>query len=194
MWYIIRDALFLIPAFFLLYRTRHSAEGAASREESRGSFQRRALLQSVAILLLSAAFAWCVNSLRPNPLPVGGEWSPGSRLQLENGEILAISLEEAEQAFANGAAVFVDARSTDAYLHGHILEAVSLPWEQFDILFEPIMGPIPSEALIITYCDSETCGLGIALARALRARGYRNVRVLINGWSLWKAQDLPTEP
>ncbi len=193
-WYVVRDALFLVPAFYLLYRLRQTDGTLPGRTNAAGSFRRRALLQAAFILILSAAFAWCVNALRPEPLPLTENWSPASRLELENGEILTISLEEAEEAFANGAAFFADARSTEAYLAGHILGAVNLPWDQFDILFEPVMGPIPLDALIITYCDGETCGLGIELARALRGQGYENVRVLINGWSLWVAQHLPTEP
>lgn len=190
-WYAARDALFLIPAFFLLYRVSRPPITPPAKTDAGGSFRRRAILQSFVIFICSAAFAWCVHTLRPDPLPVRAGWPSHSRLQLETGETLAISLEEAEEAFANGTAFFIDARPTEAYLTGHILGAVSLPWEEFDALFEPVMGPIPFDALIITYCDGETCGLGIALAHALRSHGYLEVRVLINGWSLWKAQDLP---
>jgi len=47
------------------------------------------------------------------------------------------------------------------------------------------MTEIPMDAMVIAYCDGESCSLSKDLALYLFFRGYDNVRVLVNGWSRW---------
>lgn len=49
-----------------------------------------------------------------------------------------------------------------------------------------------SEA-IVTYCDGESCDLSHELALFLKEMGFENVRVLVNGWSVWQQAGLPTD-
>jgi 3-mercaptopyruvate sulfurtransferase SseA len=46
---------------------------------------------------------------------------------------------------------------------------------------------------IITYCDGESCELSHELALFLKEMGFANVRVLVNGWTVWQQAGLPTE-
>jgi len=50
---------------------------------------------------------------------------------------------------------------------------------------------ISPDTPIITYCDGEICELSHNLAIFLRDMGFRNVRILVNGWALWKEEGLP---
>ena len=45
--------------------------------------------------------------------------------------------------------------------------------------------------MIITFCDGQSCRLSHELALFLREMGYENVRVLVNGWTLWQQAGLP---
>jgi len=152
----------------------------------------KSIPQAAAILLISALFALLVNAVRPGRLPWVGQWTPESQLTLDTGENLMIALQEAEAFFYAEAALFLDARAPELYAEGHIAGAHNLPWMQFDARVNEVMRDIGQEATIITYCDGENCNLSKELALALLDRGYMNVRVLVNGWTLWQENNLPT--
>ena len=106
--------------------------------------------------------------------------------------IVNIALEDAEALYFNQQAVFLDARSREQYRKGHVEGAKSLPWEDFERRFPQVMSGISRDAIIITYCDGESCNLSRELASALIAKGYDQVRVLVDGWKLWQQFNLPT--
>lgn len=151
------------------------------------------LWQSGLVVLLSVVLALTFNYLRSDGLPLFGDWASGTRPVSADGEDLAISIDEAQALFFTQAALFLDARSADAYAAGHIMGARNLPWQQFDQRFPRVMADVTEETLIVTYCDGEGCALSKDLAVALLAKGYFNVRVLVNGWTLWRDNDLPTD-
>lgn len=151
----------------------------------------RMFWQLGAIVLLAVTIGVLVNQIRSDRLPLVANWSAEGRLTLEDGESIVISLDEARQLCLSRSATFLDARSREIYEQGHILCAYNLPWEAVDEYFDIVMTDIPKDALIITYCDGESCPLSEDLAQDLFYRGYENVRVLVNGWSLWKEHQLP---
>ena len=153
----------------------------------------RVIWQVVAILLMAAALGLSVNQLRPGKLALVADWSPQAQLTLESGDTMEISLDQAEELFHAQVAVFLDARSPELYAEGHIRGAFNLPWDEFESRFADAMVDIPPEALIITYCDGETCNLSKELALALFDKGYTNARVLVNGWTVWQERNLPVE-
>lgn len=149
--------------------------------------------QGGALLLLAAAVALSVNHLRSGGLPLVADWSPEAQLRLDSGESLSVSLDEAEMLFFSRSALFLDARSPAQFAEGHIEGALSLPWEEFDESFARALNGFPPETPLVTYCDGESCGSSRELAMALLAKGYGNVRVLVNGWSVWQERGLPVE-
>jgi rhodanese-related sulfurtransferase len=152
-----------------------------------------AMVQAIAILVLACAIALSVNQFRPGGLPLEADWSPEAQLTLDSGDSLMISLEEAGMLFFDRSALFVDARSSDEYAEGHIEGAVNLPWDEFDQHFALVMADVSPVTPLVTYCDGEGCALSKELAMALLAKGYTNVRVLVNGWTLWQEKRLPVE-
>jgi rhodanese-related sulfurtransferase len=151
--------------------------------------------QSTSLLLIALLIGLGVNSLRPGRLPLVADWSMKAQVSSGPGKgSLLITLEEAEILYFDQQAVFLDARSEEVFRMGHIEGAKNLPWEDFDKYYPEVMSDIPREAVIVTYCDGETCGLSKELAFTLVAKGYDHVRVLLDGWRQWQEFNLPIEP
>ena len=147
--------------------------------------------QMVFILLISAALGTAVNLIRPDSIPFVDSWSMADKLVAEDGDTLAIPFEDAATLFAENAAVFLDARTPAEYDQGHIQGAVNLPWHDVDIYFETVIMTLDPEAAFITYCDGDACLLSHDLAMLLNDLGFTRVKVLVNGWTLWKEHNLP---
>lgn len=62
--------------------------------------------QVPAIILAAGILAFSANALRPNSLPLIGDWSIDARMTTVTGERLDIPLQEAEKLFRNQAPVF----------------------------------------------------------------------------------------
>jgi rhodanese-related sulfurtransferase len=150
-----------------------------------------AFRQSGVIVLAAIAVGLLVNQVRPARLPLVADWSPKAQLTTDSGLSLEIPLEDAQALFFTRMALFLDARSPELYAEGHIHGALNLPWDEFEKHFSQVMDGVPDDTTIVTYCDGDTCGLSKDLAFALLQRGYFNIRVLVNGWSLWQQSDLP---
>jgi rhodanese-related sulfurtransferase len=153
----------------------------------------RAVRQILALVILSAVAAVAVNALRPDRLPLVGDWSVAARITSSTGERMDISMDQAEKLFFTDAAVFIDARSEEDYARGHIQNARCLPWQEVDLRFMSVTEALDLEMPIITYCDGEKCELSHNLALFLRDAGFLNTRVLVNGWTLWQQAGLPVE-
>jgi len=145
----------------------------------------------IAMIVLVAGFF--SNKLRSDKMPFVEDWSEKSNTVTSSGENLELSLSEAKNLFNKGEALFIDARSGAEYDAGHIKGAKSLPYKEADWQFVEVMAGVPEESAIITYCDGKMCELSMELAVFLRNAGYKNVKVLSNGWSVWKQNGLPVE-
>lgn len=150
-----------------------------------------AFWQSLAILIVALLVGLIGNQFRSDRLPLTGNWAAREQATSPAGNSLTISLDDAEVLFFTGAAVFLDARSPDLYQLGHIQGAYNLPWEDFQSRFDEVMANIPPQTTIITYCDGGGCSLSHELALALLDKGYPDVKVLVNGWTLWQQNELP---
>ena len=153
----------------------------------------QAIWQCSALIVLASLLAFSINYLRNERLHLFGNWAPEARLMDSSGKRLDISLPEAKKLFLQQSVVFIDARPQDDYEKGHIKRALCLPWNEVDRNFMRVTEDISPDTPIITYCDGETCELSHNLAIFLLDMGFSNVRILINGWTLWKEEDLPIE-
>ena len=133
---------------------------------------------------MSAIGALTANSLRPDGLALVSDWSAEAQFPLESGESLRFPLKEAERLFRTGKAVFVDARSCEIYEQGHIRGARCLPWQGVEKFSDEMLSDLSRDTVIIAYCDGEGCSLSKELALKLLFRGYEQVRVLVNRWTL----------
>ena len=157
------------------------------------SSRTAALWQVPVILLIATVMAVAVNRLRPDDrLPLMAGHPPTASVQVRD-EGDRISLQQARELFGQDGALFLDARSRDDYLRGHIRGALSLPWQEADDHFAEVADRLNGDKIIITYCDGEHCLLSDHLARYLKDMGFTRVRVLENGWSRWRRRGFPIE-
>jgi len=156
-------------------------------------FIYRITYQTFAVLIISAAIGLSVNALRSDGVPLIADWSVKSQMTLSTGENIEISVQDARRLCLEDKAIVLDARSPEEYQAGHIDCAVNLPWLSFDEYFQNISEKLPEDKIIITYCDGETCSLSKDLAKMLIDMGFKNVKVLVNGWSVWVQNSFPTE-
>lgn len=158
------------------------------QERLRQTFWQFPLLIVMAILI-----ALLVNHLRGESIELVGDWSEEARFSDPEGQSMVIGLEEARQLFEKDAVLFLDARSRNQYVEGHIRGALCIPWQEVDHFFMEIADQLEHSRPIITYCDGETCDLSHELALFLKELGFEDVRVLVNGWSVWLQAGLPTQ-
>lgn len=147
--------------------------------------------QSCAMVLLACTVGLVANEGRSERLALVVDWSPEARWATDAGTRMVISLKEARRLCLKEGAVFLDARSPWDFSRGHIQCAKNVPWQSFEKYMDRVWGVTPEEAVVVTYCDGEQCALGEDLARELMAMGYKNVKVLLNGWTRWSEAGLP---
>jgi rhodanese-related sulfurtransferase len=143
------------------------------------------------LVITACVIGIAVNNLRPDGIPYVGDWSEQARFVDASGKSLLIGLDEAGRLFEQQAALFLDARPQSQYADGHIRDALSLPWQEADRYFLKLAERLDSASAIITYCDGESCDLSHELALFLIEMGFENVRVLVNGWTVWQQAGLP---
>lgn len=98
---------------------------------------------------------------------------------------ISVSTEQAMTLWREKSALFVDARSAEAYARGHIAGAVR---------YEPgDTSGLPSEILLVVYCDDALCSLSREAAQALQTQGFTLVAVYEEGLGGWMLGDGPVE-
>jgi rhodanese-related sulfurtransferase len=163
-----------------------------------GQWVKKSLTEVVVILVVVTCLAVGFNFLREDRLPLRQK-SAVPMVQNDNHSdagtygFYEIGFQEALERLRANSAVFVDARTREAYRQGHIPGAVNLPDQQFDEFFGPFFEEIDPERFLITYCEGEHCPLSGSLAEKLREAGYDKVFVLKDGWGQWKRRELPVE-
>ncbi len=108
--------------------------------------------------------------------------------------IVQIGRTEAEDLFAGGNCLFVDARPSEEYRAGHIAGARNLPFATADerMLTDLLTSAGPDKQIVV-YCSGGDCLSSLGLARLLAGRGLKEVRVFPGGWEEWTAAGLPGE-
>lgn len=149
---------------------------------------REALLISVVATILGFAYAalsqkgiFSVHSPSPMLLTSDAGLSPEM-----------IQIEEAQELFGSGTAVFIDTREEWDYRAGHIKGAVNIPLVEFDARIDSLKD-LPGDKVLITYCDGTECSSSIEFANRLYSTGISNVKIFFGGWEEWKSSQLPVE-
>jgi rhodanese-related sulfurtransferase len=107
--------------------------------------------------------------------------------------IRLITLDEAEELWAGGAAALLDARAAGLFAEGHVPGSRSLPAKDsgFDVPADVLA--LARDAAIVIYCEGGECQSSLALARRLHEEGFTDIRVFTGGWEEWQAAGLPVE-
>ncbi|HPB58574.1 MAG TPA: rhodanese-like domain-containing protein [Candidatus Saccharicenans sp.] len=124
---------------------------------------------------------------------LAGEFQHAFILKEDFPQVVFISLPEAEAAWAEQKAVFIDSRNLEEYQRGHIPGAISVPLEDLKSGREDLLLRIPDAPEIIIYCEGGDCQASLNLARWLESRGFKNLRIFSGGWAEWTQNGLPVE-
>ena len=154
------------------------------------------------IILLGFAViaAFTVNYFSPNGIALFGQWDTSQGVitaKPKNDPVTGgFEIKDANTAkdiYDTGEAVFVDARSYEAFINGHIKNAVSIPTNQFFDFIDHFKTKHPSTTPVITYCSGRECNDSHELAQYLIGEGYANVKVFIDGYQGWERKGYPVE-
>ena len=153
------------------------------------------ILFGVAVII-----AFAVNYFSPGGIALVGQWDviQGVITAKEKNDIVITDLEIgdvtlARKLYDSGKFVFVDARSRDDYVEGHIKGAVSLLVGEFDEKIDVFLEEYSPEKAIITYCSGRTCEDSHRLAQLLLEFGYEKINVFIDGYPGWVTRGYPIE-
>jgi rhodanese-related sulfurtransferase len=149
------------------------------------------IVRILMVIVASASCALVTNALRWDKNSQNTDNSlalitpPKPEIPPEN----LISFDQARELWETqlGLAFFIDARTAKQYAEGHIASAYSLPASDFNNHLPAVQQVLANDSPIVVYCDGEQCDLSHQVADRLKALGYQNVRILINGWTLWKS-------
>jgi len=139
------------------------------------------LQRALVIVFAGAVLGLAANGLSPRRIPY--ITPPKAPPQIQD----TVTLEEAKALWSGGTAFFLDARSPADYAAGHIAGALNLPVEEFDEHYPTIGRMLTPDSVIVVYCDGLDCDLSHHLMAKLRELGYHQVRLLVNGWTVWHA-------
>jgi rhodanese-related sulfurtransferase len=146
---------------------------------------RRVLLRALILVIGSATLGLLANTISPCRIPfIAPPPSPPSAKDI-------VTLADVKAAWQSGTSVILDARNPEDYAKGHIPTAFNLPVEEFETFFPRVAPMLTTDMTLIVYCDGEQCDLSHELQKRLRGLGFKNVRVLINGWTVWQEAHLP---
>jgi len=146
----------------------------------------------IVILLLSSILGAAVNFSLVRRF-VRGEFRHGFLAQKDFPGIRFITLAETEDLFGRGGAVFVDSRTRDEFVAGHIPGALNIPLEETKDGLAGEALPYPPDQTLVVYCEGGDCQTSIALAKLIHEQGFRDLRIFAGGWTEWSAAGLPVE-
>jgi rhodanese-related sulfurtransferase len=124
---------------------------------------------------------------------VRGEFRETFFSQAEYPGVRLITLEEAEDLWAGGGAVFFDARPAVPYSEGHVPGARNLALNESGPRLTADVQDILRERTLVVYCEGGDCQSSLLLAKRLHDEGFKDVRVVTGGWEEWKKAGLPEE-
>jgi rhodanese-related sulfurtransferase len=150
------------------------------------------LLKEIGIILMVVIpLALVTNSLRPSGLRLVDTGIPMMQTVDTNDPVCAIPLDRAIEKYEREEALFIDTRSHEDYLAGHIKGAINLPDHHFDEWIDDFLSRTDPDIEIITYCNGKDCSLGYDVAEKLYQLGFERVSYLVNGLTKWQESALP---
>jgi len=147
--------------------------------------------QGIGIFLLACVVAVFANAARPRTLPL---FAPPLWRQGVDASQPVVSIDQAERLFLYKKAAFIDVRAPELYAAGHIRGARNIPEESGERFLKEALADLPKDLTLIVYGGDETSARGRSLSKELGLMDKaRKIRVLLKGWDLWVANELPIE-
>lgn len=141
------------------------------------------------IIFLSIILGITFNFISPNGISL--VYSYNNEIEISND--LFITIEESKQFYENSSVIFLDSRILSSFKNGHIKNAISFPYLEFDEHYSKLSAKLNNSSLIIIYCGGENCNSSEKLAVKLINKGYSNIKIFKDGWNQWKSAKFPIE-
>jgi rhodanese-related sulfurtransferase len=158
------------------------------------------IFQAVLIVVFSLFIGVIYNIFSEGGISIKGSWSKKVfsdslvvPYSYDKADPPAITLTQAMTYFQTHNTIFLDARLEGDYKAGHIPKALNLPFEEFDQYYPKVELLLSKDNNIITYCDGTECEASLFLARILKERGFKNLKIFFGGWTEWNKAGLPVE-
>lgn len=145
------------------------------------------------LLLAGGLLGGVINLLHPHGIAWVQDWESYVEAKAIKQHLEVIPVSMAYSLHQDGLHLFIDARSEDEYVLGHIPGAISLPferlYEQLDALEEVLM----SNEEVVVYCRNRECDDALLLCLQLREMGKTNLLYFVDGFMLWEEMECPVE-
>jgi rhodanese-related sulfurtransferase len=156
--------------------------------------------QTVLIVVFSLFIGVIYNIFSKGGISIKGSWSKKVfsdslvvPYSYDKTDPPAITLTQAMTYFQTHSTIFLDARLKEDYKAGHIPKALNLPLEEFEQYYPETEPLLSRRENIITYCDGTECEASLFLARILKEKGFKNLKIFFGGWTEWNKAGLPVE-
>jgi rhodanese-related sulfurtransferase len=145
----------------------------------------KTLKQALLISLMALVVGVSVNFVRPDGVPVffSEYTNTADGEDMEQAE--QISIEQGRAILKIGQSFFIDLRSVDAFTKSHIPCAINYPAEEIYGQLVNIEQQLPKDAEIVIYGIDKEDLAPMEVASLIEMLGYRNVKILAEGWAGW---------
>jgi len=158
----------------------------------------RSFAELIILMTLSVIFAFALNIFHPNGIPLFGQWDPDRGLVSAGGSCAATNADlvddlDVMDIYLRSEAIFIDSRSSEDYIKGHIPRSVSFPLGEFDWHIDDFLDRYPPDTSLLVYCSGSDCHDSTDLSSMLKEYGYQDVSIYYKGFSGWKTAGRPIE-
>lgn len=103
-------------------------------------------------------------------------------------KIQDVTIDKALELIDKGALI-IDARSEEDFKYGHLQRAINISAKNFDNYVDKVF-ELPTDTLIVIYCEGIHCNLSHQLAEKLLNFGFQKIYVMVEGIEGWKKRNL----
>lgn len=155
--------------------------------ETRRVLRQALILGAMSVLIAAAVHFPLIEQF------VRGEFRETFFQASEYPGVRLITVQEAEDLWRTGEAVFFDARREGPYGEGHVPRARNLPAVETGTKLPAGTTELAREKTLVVYCEGGDCTSSLLLARRLHGDGFKDIRVFTGGWEGWMKAGLPVE-
>ena len=137
---------------------------------------------ALAIVGVGGALGLLTNGVSSAGIPLVAKSAPPGR---------PIDLADARQWFGDDAAHFIDARPRRDFAAGHVAGALNVPLAERAAALDRLGRQLPRTRPLVVYCEGGECTSALELSAWLVGNGWRDVRVLGDGYPVWLAAGFP---